>query len=444
MPSAEARRGQELAPTGGGLHDAAVRMSRHASVLHVLREAVPVALVALLVLQGLRQWVMDRYPVTSGSMEPILHGDPERGDVVLVDKLSSPSGLRRFDLVVMENPEAGHDHVIKRVVAFGDEKQACRVELRDEDLWLGPADRDLRRVVKDPAAARDLRVQWFQWPACGETELQQRLYLGAAERTATSLRVPLLSAASDVREWLQPEARRARLAHPESKPLPAAWLGTARPVDAAGVLVADCGIAMTFRDDARIDRVLLGIDLRPDAFTFCLQVRTGRLELWRNGTTVADGALPVQHAADGLRRVEYGALDRRLFCIVDGRADAVFCMPMQPEWAVDDQMPTARPLPRNQLYCGATTAGAETNARWEILALQVFHDIYYERARVPEPIGSQPIWPRFVEPGHLFLLGDNAANSHDSRQYGAVPLSKYVGRPLLVIGPWPRWQVLTR
>jgi hypothetical protein len=122
----------------------------------------------------------------------------------------------------------------------------------------------------------------------------------------------------------------------------------------------------------------------------------------------------------------------------------VFCVPLQPEWAVSDQPPTARPLPRNALYWAATALAAEAAARWEITHLQIFHDIYYERARVPEPIGNPTTWPRLVDPGHVFLLGDNAANSHDSRLYGAVPLTKYVGRPLLVIGPWPRWQVLMR
>jgi signal peptidase I len=39
-----------------------------------------------------------------------------------------------------------------------------------------------------------------------------------------------------------------------------------------------------------------------------------------------------------------------------------------------------------------------------------------------------------VAPGHVFLLGDNAAVSIDSRSFGAVPESELVGRELLVLG----------
>jgi signal peptidase I len=43
-----------------------------------------------------------------------------------------------------------------------------------------------------------------------------------------------------------------------------------------------------------------------------------------------------------------------------------------------------------------------------------------------------------VPEGHVWLLGDNPANSHDSRYYGPVPLEKLQGRVFLKIGknPW--------
>jgi len=42
-----------------------------------------------------------------------------------------------------------------------------------------------------------------------------------------------------------------------------------------------------------------------------------------------------------------------------------------------------------------------------------------------------------VPNGHCFVLGDNRNNSHDSRNYGAVPLSDIIGR--VDYAYYPRW-----
>lgn len=43
-----------------------------------------------------------------------------------------------------------------------------------------------------------------------------------------------------------------------------------------------------------------------------------------------------------------------------------------------------------------------------------------------------------VPPGHVWLQGDNAANSTDSRAYGAVPLALVRGRVFAKV--WPPWE----
>src|SRR5205085_5281562 len=44
-----------------------------------------------------------------------------------------------------------------------------------------------------------------------------------------------------------------------------------------------------------------------------------------------------------------------------------------------------------------------------------------------------------VPAGALFLLGANAANSIDSRHFGAVPQTEVFGRVLLRAPPWAAW-----
>ncbi|CAG0908402.1 unnamed protein product, partial [Darwinula stevensoni] len=49
-----------------------------------------------------------------------------------------------------------------------------------------------------------------------------------------------------------------------------------------------------------------------------------------------------------------------------------------------------------------------------------------------------------VPPGHVWLLGDNAENSTDSRAYGAVPYGLIRSRAILRVWPLADIQVLSQ
>jgi signal peptidase I len=57
----------------------------------------------------------------------------------------------------------------------------------------------------------------------------------------------------------------------------------------------------------------------------------------------------------------------------------------------------------------------------------------------PDAIDSVYFGPVRVRPGTVFVLGDNRANSDDSRDFGAVPDDRIIGRAVARVWPPGRW-----
>src|SRR5690606_3354383 len=85
--------------------------------------------------------------------------------------------------------------------------------------------------------------------------------------------------------------------------------------------------------------------------------------------------------------------------------------------------------PRTHLHLGVLGGEAE------LVGLTVCRDLYVFRERIAGMPGEPLGWPRYVAPGHWFLLGDNSFDSRDSRHFEAVSSATFVGRPLLVLAP---------
>ena len=423
----------------------------------LLREALAVAVVAGVVLQSMRHFVAERYVVPSGSMQPVLYGSERDGDVVLVDKLAEAHGLSRYDLGVFA-PETSGDHFVKRVVSLGGEW----IELRDGDLFAGPAEQRLLRQVKHPLDARDLRVPWLRWPQLGNQEAAT-----AAIELLTPIRAgagPGLPNFASIDEALalcrEAERRRISELEPQARLAASRWLAVVHPVDATYLdarsrrsaegrdsPVHDIGLDLSFAPRG-VRELLLRIDQRPDAWLLRFDLRTGAIGMSRNGEPVLQ---PQQDAAATARaiavdrdvpvRIEFGRLDGSFFFCLDGRSDTLWTMAMLPEQFPVDPGPSAWMLPTNGI-----AAAVVADAIAPIVSIEVFRDIHWLRPPldVGAPPGARRSDARHVPDGFVYLLGDNSVDSRDSRMFGPVPIASFVGRPTWVLGPWPYTRKLAR
>jgi len=412
-------------------------MKRRRPAVALVRDVFIVVAVSLLTFQALRRFVGDYYRVPSRSMEPLLHGDSATGDIVYVDAWSSAGDVQRHDLVVVRHPHDANAQLVKRLVATGDDPKARCIELRGGDLWYGPDPQRLQREVKDPLAARVMRVEWASWP--GGDEVGGLDVSAAAVEDGRLVLPPLTFDREGLRRLCRDRRRNGMSA------MPAEVLKTARSVDATyidatgrrgregeDVSVYDCGMDLVVMGSAT--SIVAVLDTRRETFTFVWQPATGRLELWRDGEDVEHTTLP---AVVGRHRIEFGHLDDRLFFVIDGKAEALFCVPRRAAWNRPAQgLPRG---PRSRLFVAALGSSP-----LEVESLTVFRDVYYFRDRIIGVPGQPNVWPIRLDPGEWFLLGDNAFDSRDSRHFRAVPSSSYLGRPWFVLGPWPRQRWLVQ
>jgi len=343
---------------------------------------------------------------------------------------------------VVANPKEPKQQIVKRLAARGDEPEACWINLMEGDVWLGPDAQHLTREQKDPLQARSMRVLWAAAPGTGASAGAIAIggtgalpAAGPWRLTAGDVRL------ADRREQQRPAVRWARRRAGESL-LPDGCLGTARPVDAgcidatgarsvvgSDVFVTDVGLDLDCRELR--GELLATVESRAEALTFHWQPTSGRVGLWRDGVDVDAVTLPAGPAT----RIEFGLLDDRAFFVLDGDARRTFVVARPPEW---NERGGALPAGVRTLAHVAVVGAAGAEGHAEITAVRVFHDVFAWREPIVGMPGHKSKWPRFVPPGHWFLLGDSAFASGDSREFDAVPSGSFLGVPRLVLGPWPR------
>lgn len=368
---------------------------------------------------AIRLLLLDSLRVSSGSMEPLLHGDPARGDQVIVLRhwwqAAAPG---RFDLVVFErdgeSTRSDERVVVKRVAAVGGEA----VRIAGGELFVRSPGGVEQPIVKSYAEFHDLLVPLWREPFDGAT--LARLVPLAAGTVQQSGRELLLDG-SDDRVDCGIELR-----------------GTAAELDDGWL--ADDGTRVV--GDERIGDACFAFALAAEsattAFVVDFSIAERRCQLavnqvagvWRLDLDVFDrsGSSAPRSCSGTSAGVRTGAAQRLEWWHIDGRLGA----------AVDGNVAFQEPLERrNDLLVPGSIVGVPTlrvrNGRARLSALEVSRDLHWTTpADASYACGSEPYE---VPAGALFVLGDASEQSIDSRHYGAIDRASLRGRPVATWQP---------
>jgi signal peptidase I len=356
------------------------------------------------------------------------------GDRLLVDKntfdLRRP---RRWEVAVFRNPSDMSKPYVKRIVALPSE----RVQVRGGDVYIND---ELSR--KTLAESRPMRVLVFdqsfvppggwgkRWvngqSDVGDTELTRRKSSPPADEyvDGPKLRFPASPADGDYRwivyrHWLLDEDR--------EEPIRDWFAYNGAALQQELTEVHD--FSVEFDVEASAAGAALALKLYDGQNNVTVEIpvefsaaKGGVVKL--SGTDVTADAVPGVCLKEGqTHHVEFAFVDRRVMLAIDGReAFAPVDLP-----AVATRRGVSRPV-----WLG--TKGAAMTVH----GFRLYRDVHYTAAGRN---GIHETWP--LGPDEYFLLGDNSANSEDSRfwQRPGVPEQNFLGRPLLLHQP-SHWSTL--
>ncbi len=355
--------------------------------------------ICILGVLGLRTLVGDLFQVSSSSMEPFLWP----GEVILVTYDHSPP--RRMELVVFKRRG---EYVIKRVAGLGGEAgEDVRIDsngdLQIDGHYLA-ADLPRPRILLFDQEQQDIERYFAHGSSRGDPWRKEGDVLEL-----------------DARQVKPGQAGGLLRYHPR---LLDNYLDQAGGIVEGQETVADAAVACEVRFLERGG--LFRIGLKEGGDTFWLRVdltqQDSRLELLRASKEGMETLAEVQI------EVELESWIPVSFENIDNHLSARFGA-TRLGFSYDFNHPAESSLGER------IKLGGEA-CRLELRRLRVWRDLHYT-ARGHYAVGGR--YP--LEAGKLFVLGDNSANSMDSREYGAIDADQVIGRPRLVV--WPpsaiRW-----
>ncbi len=363
----------------------------------LLRGALLVLLVALFVLAVARTFVGDVYRVESTSMEPTIRGSPEHV-FVRYERDFTP---QRFDVVVFAARSLESGAVVKRVGA-----------LPGESVLI---------------SGGDLLIEGHRLGVAIQRPLPVAIFDSALEPIEATFSPPGIAFERGHGGWsLDAQGRREDLN----------FKRRARDdrLDESGKLISGSVEVNDLRIEGRFvfersGKFTLRLTEEGDGFELELEFRQGALERARILRRAGSAALAVIATLDGPSSTKSGEPCSLSFENIDNILIAEVC-----GRTISGAYETNTPLPGvvdenyRHLQPRVGLAVAELGLRIEHLV--VSRDLYYT-AKGALGTGS----PVALGPDEIFVLGDNSADSDDSRVFGPVRIGELAGRATLVV--WP-------
>jgi len=387
----------------------------------LLRALVGTLLIGLIVLALVRVVCLRVFTVVTGSMEPTIHGtaggeEGFGGEHVLVafGPLFDPSALERFDLVVFQREGQGAP-LCKRLVGLpGD-----RLQLAGGDLLLNG-------MVLPAGVARPPWVDVFDQASDAVEE-----HFHYARTADSPWRVDdgeLMLSAEDV-------ARGAELGMMlfQRELTDTVRLGDGA-LDAGVLQVNDArleleffvepganerGGQLRFRLVEDGDRFEVVLELGADGAELSLQRQPGDEVLAR---------VPVANVAGGWWRLGFENRDDHLALeLADVRGER---MPLTVTASYSGNRAFQGLLPDGLSSIAPRVAFGGSGVQARFRNVSVFRDLYWTATG---EWGARPLIE--LGPGEYFAIGDNSANSLDSRHWGPLREEELIGRPVWIVGP---------
>jgi signal peptidase I len=356
------------------------------------------------------------------------------GDRLLVDKnLFELRKPHRWEVAVFRNPSDLTKPYVKRVVGLPGES----IQIQDGDVFI-----DNQLLRKDLEQARTLRVLVFDNNYQPPQGWGQRWVKGIAASTPADLATAKSAVAAS--EHLDGTALK--------------WSATGNDGDYQWIAyrhwLLDEGREETIRDWFAYNGAALQQEVREcHDFSVEFEIESGAesgslaLKLTDGGGTVGveipivppggqNGVLTLSGTANApvveswarltagrSHHLEFALVDRRVMLAIDGK---------------EAFLPVDLPVARNRTGVSRPVWLGAKGTSVVIRNFRLYRDVYYT------PSGRNGIYePWRLGPNEYFMLGDNSANSEDSRFWSipGVPIENFFGRPLLLHQP-SRWSTV--
>lgn len=352
-------------------------------------------------------WAIEDLEVRGPSMYPLFNGlgdDPDRLAIVRPEVLCG--GPQRFGLAVFDRPERtaestlppdlSGDLFIKRVIGLSGEE----VLIEEGDVLVGPQGSGELSILRKPLTVlRDM--------------------LTTVDRLDPSHPAPWLlptAGPESVSDAIVLDARRSDGG--------AEMFYTERIViddpERGETWVNDTGLELVVRPLCQATRVVITLMEKGDSFTLELSdVAVGVVGARFLGVEsvlqqVEIGTTPLLDPGRDVA-LSFFNIDNQLLVLVDGQER------LRLDYAANSRV--------FGTWSNAPTIVVASGAL-RVMDVRVLRDVYYTR------IGEFAVsTPYRVPDGEYFMLGDNSPKSRDSRHFGAVPESRFRGRPVFRYAP---------